>query len=134
MKITLLLKSLEENNFVLEQLQNEYDSMKDKNINLIRRVSLLECDTKSYIGIIDELKQKQTDFKADLQNHILVKRDLEMTITNLENDCRIIDIERVKLFNEIKLIQHDKQDLEKSLQKANVQIAEEGIDRFDSYR
>jgi septal ring factor EnvC (AmiA/AmiB activator) len=49
-----------------------------------------------------------------------------MSINNLENDCKIIDAERIRLTNDIKESQHQKQDLEKSLQKANVQIAEQG--------
>ena len=126
MKIDLLQKSLEEKNFVLEQLQSEYEIIKEKNTNLIRKISLAQCDTKSYIGINDELKQKISDLTIDLQNHVLVKRRLEISINNLEKDCKIIDAERIRLTNDIKENQHNKQDLEKLLQKANVQIAEQG--------
>jgi hypothetical protein len=126
MKIDLLQKSLEEKNFVLEQLQTEYELTKDKNINSIRKISLLQCDAKSYVGIIDELKQKITDLNVDLQNHIIIKRRLEISIKNLETDCKIIDAERIRLTNDIKENQHKKQDSEKLLQKANVQIAEQG--------
>jgi chromosome segregation ATPase len=126
MKIDLLQKSLEEKNFVLEQFQTEYELIKEKNTNLIRKISLVQCDTKSYIGIIDELKQKITDLTIDLQNHVVVKRRLEISINNLENDCKIIDAERIRLTNDIKENKHNQQDLEKLLQKANVQIAEQG--------
>jgi prefoldin subunit 5 len=126
MKIDLLQKSLEEKNFVLEQLQTEYEVTKDKNINSIRKISLLQCDAKSYVGIIDELKQKIADLTVDLQNHIIIKRRLEISIKNLETDCKIIDAERMRLTNDIKENQHKKQDSEKLLQKANVQIAEQG--------
>jgi len=126
MKIDLLQKSLEEKNFVLKQLQSEYEIIKEKNTNLIRKISLAQCDTKSYIGINDELKQKIADLTIDLQNHVLVKRRLEISINNLEKDCKIIDAERIRLTNDIKENQHNKQDLEKLLQKANVQIAEQG--------
>jgi chromosome segregation ATPase len=126
MKIDLLQKSLEEKNYIIEQLQTDYELIKEKNTNLIRKISLVQCDTKSYIGIIEELKQNLADLNIDLQNHVLVKRRLEMSINNLENDCKIIDAERIRLTNDIKESQHQKQDLEKSLQKANVQIAEQG--------
>ena len=126
MKIDLLQKSLEEKNYIIEQFQTEYELMKDKNTNLLRQISLAECDTKSYINITDELKQKFADLTIDLQNHVLVKRRLEMSIHNLENDCKIIDEERIRLTNDIKESQHQKQDFEKLLQKANVQIAEQG--------
>ncbi|CAF1389103.1 unnamed protein product, partial [Rotaria sordida] len=126
MKIDLLQKSLEEKNFVIEQLQIEYELMKDKNINLSRKISFLESDTKSHINIIDELKQNLTDLTVDLQNHILIKRRLEISINNLESNCQLLDAERIKLTNDIKENQHNKQDLEKLLQKANVQIAEQG--------
>ena len=126
MKIDLLQKSLEEKNFIIEQLQNEYERTKEKNNNLIKKLSLTQCDSQSYIGIIDELKQKLADLTIDLQNHVLVKRRLEMSITNLENDCKMIDTERIRLTNDIKQNQHQQQDLEKVLQKANVQIAEQG--------
>jgi chromosome segregation ATPase len=126
MKIDLLQKSLEEKNFVFEQLQTEYELTKDKNTNLIRKMSHLQTDAKSQTGIIDELKQKLTDLNVDLQNHLLVKRRLETSIINLENDCKILDTERLRLTNDIKENQHNKQDSEKLLQKANVQIAEQG--------
>ncbi|CAF3512479.1 unnamed protein product [Rotaria sordida] len=126
MKIDLLQKSLEEKNFVIEQLQIEYELMKDKNINLSRKISFLESDAKSHINIIDELKQNLTDLTVDLQNHILIKRRLEISINNLESNCQLLDAERIKLTNDIKENQHNKQDLEKLLQKANVQIAEQG--------
>lgn len=45
---------------------------------------------------------------------------------NLESDCKLIDAERLRLTNEIKDIQVNRQDLEKLLQQANVQIAEQG--------
>ncbi|CAF4970011.1 unnamed protein product [Rotaria sp. Silwood1] len=125
-KIDLLQKSLEEKNFIIEQLQIEYELMKEKNINLSRKISYLESDTKSQINIIDELKQNLTDLTVDLQNHILIKRRLEMSINNLENNCQLLDIERIKLTNDVKDNQHNKQDLEKLLQKANVRIAEQG--------
>ncbi|UJR13672.1 hypothetical protein I4U23_000684, partial [Adineta vaga] len=125
MKIDLLQKSLHEKNFVIEQLQTDSESLKEKNTNLIRKISTLESDTKSSINIIDELKQKITDLTIDLQNHILIKRRLDISIHNLESDCKIIDTERIKLTNEMKENQHNKQDLEKLLQKANVQIAEQ---------
>ena len=126
MKLDLLQKSLEEKNFIIEQLQDEYELTKEKNNKLIQKISLAQCDTKSYLGIIDELKQKIADLTIDLQNHVLVKRRLEMSIDNLENDCKMIDTERIRLTNDIKQSQHQQQDLEKSLQKANVQIAEQG--------
>lgn len=125
-KLDLLQKSLEEKNFIIEQLQTEYELTKEKNNKLIQKISLAQCDTKSYMGIIDELKQKITDLTIDLQNHNLVKRRLEMSIDNLENDCKMLDTERIKLTNDLKQSQHQHQDLEKSLQKANVQIAEQG--------
>ncbi len=126
MKIDLLQKSLEEKNFVIKQLQSEYEIIKEKNTNLIRKISLAQCDTKSYIDINDELKEKIADLTIDLQNHVLVKQRLEISINNLEKDCKIIDAERIRLTNDIKENQHNKQDLEKLLQKANVQIAEQG--------
>jgi len=126
MKIDLLQKSLEEKNFVLEQLQTDYDLIKEKNTNLIRKISVIQCDIKSYLNVIDELKQKIADLTIDLQNHVIVKRRLEISINNLENDCKIIDAERIRLTNDIKENQHNKQDLEKLLQKSNVQIAEQG--------
>ena len=125
-KIDLLQKSLEEKNFVFEQLQTEYELTKEKNTNLLRKISHLQSDTKTQIGQIDELNQKLTDLTVDLQNHSLVKRRLETSIKNLENDCKILDAERLRLTNDIKENQHNKQDLEKLLQKANVQIAEQG--------
>jgi len=126
MKIDLLQKSLEEKNFVVEQLQNEYELTKEKNLNLNKKISSIQSDTKSYINTIDELKQKLADLTIDLQNQILVKRRLDMSIENLENDCKILDNERVRLTNEIKDNQHSKQDLDRYVQKANVQIAEQG--------
>ncbi|CAF0830686.1 unnamed protein product [Adineta ricciae] len=125
-KIDLLQKSLEEKNLVIEQLQTDSELLKERNTNFIRKISSLESDTKSNLNLIDELKQKITDLTIDLQNHILIKRRLDISINNLESDCKIIDTERIKLTNEMKENQHNKQELEKLLQKANVQIAELG--------
>ncbi|CAF3326714.1 unnamed protein product, partial [Rotaria socialis] len=125
-KLDLLKKSLEEKNLVLEQLQKEYETVKEKNANLARKISVLRCDAKSQSGVIDELKQKITELTVDLQNHIIVKRRLEISMMNLENDCKIIDAERIRLSNDVKDTQLNKQDLEKLLQQANVQIAEQG--------
>ncbi|CAF5223218.1 unnamed protein product, partial [Rotaria magnacalcarata] len=86
----------------------------------------LRCDAKSQSGVIDELKQKITELTVDLQNHIIVKRRLEISMMNLENDCKIIDAERIRLTNDVKDTKLSKQDLEKLLQQANVQIAEQG--------
>ena len=125
-KIDLLQKSLEEKNLVIEQLQTDSELLKERNTNYIRKISSLESDTKSNLTLIDELKQKITDLTIDLQNHILIKRRLDISINNLESDCKIIDTERIKLTNAMKENQHNKQELEKLLQKANVQIAELG--------
>ncbi|CAF3726526.1 unnamed protein product [Rotaria magnacalcarata] len=125
-KLELLKKSLEEKNLVLEQLQKEYETVKEKNSNLARKISVLRCDAKSQSGVIDELKQKITELTVDLQNHIIVKRRLEISMMNLENDCKIIDAERIRLTNDVKDTKLSKQDLEKLLQQANVQIAEQG--------
>jgi hypothetical protein len=125
-KLDLLQKSLEEKNLVLEHLQNEYEIIKEKNINLTRKISVLRCDTKSHTGVIDELKQKIAELTVDIQNHLLVKRRLEISMINLENDCKIIDAERIRLNNDIKDTQLSKQELERLLQQANVQIAEQG--------
>jgi prefoldin subunit 5 len=125
-KFDLLQKSLEEKNLVLEQIQKEYEIMKEKNTNLTRKISNLRCDGKSQTGVIDELKQKIAELTVDIQNHILVKRRLEISMMNLESDCKIIDAERLRLNNDIKDTQVSKQDLEKLLQQANVQIAEQG--------
>lgn len=129
-KINLLQKSLEEKNLIIEQLQTDYDSFKDKNNNLTRKYSLIQQDNKSYITIIDQLKNKLSDLTIDLQNHILIKRRLDISIHNLENDCQIIDNERIRLNQDLKDNLHNKQDLEKLLQKANVQIAEQGKSFF----
>jgi hypothetical protein len=125
-KLHLLQKSLEEKNLVIEQLQKEYEIMKEKNSNLTRKISNLRCDGKAQTGVIDELKQKIAELTVDIQNHILIKRRLEISMMNLENDCKIIDAERLRLNNDIKDKQLTKQDLEKLLQQANVQIAEQG--------
>ena len=125
-KIELLQKSLEEKNLVLEQLQKEYEILKDKNSNLTRKISNLRCDAKSQTGVIDELKQKIAELTVDTQNHILVKRRLDISLMNLESDCKMIDAERIRLNHDIKNLQLSKQDLEKLLQQNNVQIAEQG--------
>jgi prefoldin subunit 5 len=125
-KLDLLQKSLEEKNLVIEQLQKEYEIIKEKNSNLSRKISNLRCDGKAQTGVIDELKQKIAELTVDIQNHILIKRRLEISMMNLENDCKIIDAERLRLNNDIKNTQLSKQDLEKLLQQANVQIAEQG--------
>ncbi|CAF0953552.1 unnamed protein product [Adineta ricciae] len=125
-KIDLLQKSLEEKNLVIGQFQTDSELLKERNTNFIRKITSLESDTKSNLNLIDELKQKITDLTIDLQNHILIKRRLDISINNLESDCKIIDTERIKLTNEMKENQHNKQELEKLLQKANVQIAELG--------
>ncbi|CAF3634115.1 unnamed protein product, partial [Rotaria sordida] len=125
-KLDLLKKSLEEKNLVLEQLQKEYEIIKEKNINLTRKVSVLRCDAKAQTGVIDELKQKIAELTVDIQNHIIVKRRLEISMMNLESDCKMIDTDRIRLTNDIKVVQLSKQDLEKLLQQANVQIAEQG--------
>ncbi|CAM2716368.1 unnamed protein product [Rotaria socialis] len=125
-KIDLLKKSLEEKNSVIEQLQNEYELIKEKNNNSLRKVSLVESDNKSYVNVIDELKQNLADLTVDLQNQILIKRRLEISINNLESNCQLIDAERIKLTNDIKESQYNKQELETLLQKANVQVAEQG--------
>jgi hypothetical protein len=125
-KFNLLQKSLEEKNLVLEQLQKEYETVKEKNSNLTRKISNLRCDAKSQTGVIDELKQKIAELTVDIQNHILVKRRLEISMMNLESDCKMIDADRIRLNNDIKDTQLSKQDFEKLLQKANVQIAEQG--------
>ncbi|UJR33572.1 hypothetical protein I4U23_021010 [Adineta vaga] len=125
-KLELLQKSLEEKNFVLEQLQKEYENMKEKNTNLTRKISVLRCDGKSQLGVIDELKEKIAELTVDIQNHILVKRRLEVSMMNLESDCKLIDAERIRLTNDIREAQSSRQDLEKLLQHANVQIAEQG--------
>lgn len=125
-KVDLLLKSLEEKNFVIEQLQTDYELVKEKNTNSLRKISLLESDNKTYLNIIDELKQNLSDLTVDLQNQILIKRRLEISINNLESNCQLIDVERIKLINDIKENQHSKQELETLLQKSNVTIAEQG--------
>jgi len=125
-KFDLLQKSLEEKNLVLEQLQKEYESLKEKNTNLTRKISNLRCDAKAQTGVIDELKQKIAELTVDIQNHVLIKRRLEISLMNLESDCKILDAERIRLNNDIKDTQLSKQDLEKLLQQANVQIAEQG--------
>jgi prefoldin subunit 5 len=125
-KVDLLQKSLEEKNFVLEQLQKEYETIKEKNSSLTRKISVLRCDGKSHTGVIDELKQKIAELTVDIQNHILVKRRLEISMINLESDCKMIDAERQRLNNDVKDTQFSKQELEKLLQQANVQIAEQG--------
>lgn len=125
-KFDLLQKSLEEKNLVLEQIQKEYEVLKEKNNNLTRKVSNLRCDAKSQTGVIDELKQKIADLTVDFQNHVIVKRRLEASITNLEGDCKILDAERLRLNNEMKETLAARQDLERVLQQANVQIAEQG--------
>ena len=125
-KIDLLQKSLEEKNYTLENLQKEYETMKEKNIYLTRKISVLRCDTKSQAGVIDELKQKITELTVDIQNHIAVKRRLEVSMMTLDNDCKMIDAERIRLVNNNKDLQLSNQHLDKSLQQANVQIAEQG--------
>ena len=125
-KLSLLQKSLEEKNTVLEQLQKEYETVREKNSNLARKVSVLRCDSKAQTGVIDELKQKIAELTVDIQNHILVKRRLEVSMLNLESDCKLIDVERVRLSSDMKNVQLSKQDLEKLLQQANVKIAEQG--------
>ncbi|CAF3336486.1 unnamed protein product [Rotaria sp. Silwood1] len=124
-KFELLKKSLEEKNLVLEQLQKEYEIIKEKNTNLTRKISVLRCDAKAQTGVIDELKQKIAELTVDIQNHIIVKRRLEISMMTLESDCKMIDTERIRLTNDIKDVQLSKQDLEKLLQQANVQIAEQ---------
>ncbi|CAF5226816.1 unnamed protein product, partial [Rotaria magnacalcarata] len=59
-------------------------------------------------------------------NQIFIKRRLEISVNNLESNCQLIDVERIKLTNDIKESQHNKQQLETLLQKANVQVAEQG--------
>jgi chromosome segregation ATPase len=125
-KLQLLQKSLEEKNFVLEHLQKEYENLKEKNGNLTRKISDLRCDGKAQTGVIDELKHKIAELTVDLQNHALIKRRLEMSMSNLENDCKLIDAERIRLTTDVKDTHLSKQDLEKLLQQANVQIAEQG--------
>lgn len=125
-KLDLLKKSLEEKNLVLEQLQKEYESVKEKNANLARKISVVRCDAKSQAGVIEELKQKIAELTVDVQNHIIVKRRLEVSMMNLESDCKVIDAERLRLANDIKDVQINKHELEKLLQQANVKIAEQG--------
>ncbi|CAF3671069.1 unnamed protein product [Adineta steineri] len=125
-KFDLLQKSLEEKNLVLEQLQKEYENIKEKNTNLTRKISVLRCDAKSHTGVIDELKQKIAELTVDIQNHILVKRRLEVSMMNLESDFKIMDSERLRLNDDVKDVRTNKHDLEKLLQQANVQIAEQG--------
>lgn len=125
-KLQLLQKSLEEKNFVLEHLQKEYENLKEKNGNLTRKISDLRCDGKAQTGVIDELKQKIAELTVDIQNHALIKRRLEISMSNLESDCRLIDAERIRLTTDVKETHLSKQDLEKLLQQANVQIAEQG--------
>lgn len=125
-KFDLLQKSLEEKNLVLEQIQKEYEILKEKNTNLTRKVSNLRCDAKSQTGVIDELKQKIADLTVDFQNHVIVKRRLESSIVNLEGDCKLLDTERLRLTNEMKDSLAVRQDLDRVLQQANVQIAEQG--------
>ena len=127
-KIDLLHNALEEKNAVIEQFQAEYDLLKEKNGHLTRQISLLDDDGKSHLSHIDELKQKLSDLSVDLQNHLLIKRRLELSITNLENDCKLIDAERLRLTHETNGNLHQKQNFETLLQKANVQIAEQGKD------
>ncbi|CAM4785325.1 unnamed protein product [Rotaria magnacalcarata] len=125
-KIDLLQKSLEEKNNAIEQLQNEHELIKAKNNSLLRKISLVESDNESYVHVIDELKQNLADLTVDLQNQIFIKRRLEISVNNLESNCQLIDVERIKLTNDIKESQHNKQQLETLLQKANVQVAEQG--------
>lgn len=125
-KFDLLQKSLEEKNVVLEHLQKEYENIKEKNTNLTRKISVLRCDAKSQTGVIDELKQKIAELTVDIQNHILVKRRLEVSMMNLESDCKLMEAERARLNNDIKDTHSSRQDFEKLLQQANVQIAEQG--------
>ncbi|CAF3954207.1 unnamed protein product [Rotaria sp. Silwood1] len=105
-EIDLLRKALEEN-FFFEQLQIKYELIKRNNINLIRKISNLETDTKSRICIINELKENVADLNVDLQNHILMKQRLEMSINNLENNYQLLDTERIKLTNDFKENQHN---------------------------
>lgn len=125
-RFDLLQKSLEEKNLVLEQIQKEYEILKEKNNHLTRKVSNQRCDAKSQAGVIEELKQKIAELTVDVQNHILVKRRLEVSILNLESDCKLLDAERIRLNTDIKDSHSARQDLEKVLQQANVQIAEQG--------
>ena len=125
-RFDLLQKSLEEKNLVLEQIQKEYEILKEKNNNLTRKVSNLRCDAKSQAGVLDELKQKIAELTVDVQNHVLIKRRLEASIFNLESDCKLLDAERMRLNNDVKDSHSARQDLEKVLQQANVQIAEQG--------
>jgi hypothetical protein len=63
------------------------------------------CRSLSTIFFSNKLKQQITKLIVDIQNHILAKRRLEISMINLENDCKIIDAERIRLNNDIKHIQ-----------------------------
>ena len=125
-KFDLLQKMIEDKNSLVEQFQLEYEQIKEKNNQLIREISLLDSDKKSHLTIIDELKQKLTDFSIDFDNHVAVKQRLENSIENLENDCKTMDVERLKAIQDLHENQQQRQNMEKVLQKANVQIAEQG--------
>jgi hypothetical protein len=47
---------------------------------------------------------------VDLQNYLLVKRPLENSIINLEDDWKFLDTERLRSTDDIKENQHNKQD------------------------
>ncbi|CAF2987094.1 unnamed protein product [Rotaria sp. Silwood2] len=68
----------------------------------------IKTDTKSQICIINELKENVADLNVDLQNHILMKRRLEMSINNIENNSQLLDTERIKLTNDLKENQHNR--------------------------
>lgn len=126
-KIDLLEKCLEEKNLFIDRFQLEYDLIKEKNNFLLNKIHLLESDRKSSMNLIDQLKQNINDLNVDLKNNFIIKQNLELSIRNLETYSQNIDNERFKLTNDIKLNQSIKQDLEKSLQKTNVIIAEQGL-------
>ncbi|CAF4799658.1 unnamed protein product, partial [Rotaria sp. Silwood2] len=75
-------------------------------INSLRKE--IQTDTKSQICIINELKENVADLNVDLQNHILMKRRLEMSINNIENNSQLLDTERIKLTNDLKENQHNR--------------------------
>ncbi|CAF0930534.1 unnamed protein product [Didymodactylos carnosus] len=125
-KITLLQKALEEKNAVLELLQTEYEMLKEKNVQLQRKISLYRSDMKSQVGVIDELKQKITELCVNLQNMIIVKKRHELSIEQLEQEIRQVDEEKQKLTHHVSSTSNEKYELEKKLQQAYVHIAEQG--------
>lgn len=120
-------KTIEEKNFLIEKFQNELDGNKETNLQLKREISIFQLEKKSNSATIEDLKKKINDLSVDLENQNLVKQRLESSIEHLEHDCKTIDAERMKLFDDLQKLFVDKQETEKNLQKSNVRIAEQGF-------